>query len=92
MLAEQHFLFVSKSVPDFCCFVPPSKVVDILYRVRYNIHMQRACRKRFTPGKDLHMSDFEMLSIILMVLGLVLMGNQKGDNRQAATNGGYFNS
>lgn len=39
--------------------------------------MQRACRKRFTPGKDLHMSDFEMLSIILMVLGLVLMGNQK---------------
>ncbi len=51
--------------------------------------MQRACRKRFTPGKDLHMSDFEMLSIILIVLGLVLMGNKKGDNRQAATNGGY---
>ena len=34
------------------------KTVDILYRVRCNVHMQRACRKRFTPGKDLHMSDF----------------------------------
>lgn len=28
-------------------------------------------------GKDLHMSDYEILSIVLMVLGLVLIRDQK---------------
>jgi hypothetical protein len=32
-------------------------------------------QKRFPPGKEVGMTDYEINTIILMVLGLVIMGN-----------------
>lgn len=36
---------------------------------------KRGKRKRFPPGKEVGMTDYEVITIILMVLGLVIMGN-----------------
>lgn len=53
---------------------------DFLFtkNVKYDIIIQqRAGRQRFTSGKELHMSDYEVITIILMVLGLVLIKDPK---------------